>query len=146
MANEPLGERLYLRPPLDPIVLPPESYLEYRDRVANEVSQFQTAFRRWRGRSLNLRTRNPFNWRRPLRGIYPQIPDLNPLFPAHAPQNWRHRLGTRIAEARRAGRAARSANQRRSLTAYLALRNAGRATGAQGLIPPEIENHIASFL
>jgi len=146
MANEPLGPRYHLNPPNAPILLPHETFLEYRDRVANEIIQYNEGFRRWRRRSQAARERYPFRWRRPLRGIYPEIPPLIPGFLPHAPQNWRHRLGINIAAARRAGANARRANQRRSLTGFLALRNAGRSTAANGFIAQELQDRIASFL
>ena len=157
-VNDPRrpGYRIFT-PPTPSVFQRAERYNEYLRRVRGEIRHYNTEHRRWRStRSLALRNAFPMRYpRRPLRGIYPdiprragiQLPDGSWSIPLSDRRNWRHMLGNRIAETRR-----RSVG---SIFNLLQRRNVGRLPRfcwrpgplpGPVLIPPEIQNHIASFL
>lgn len=142
MANEPHGPSYWntLLPRYGEarVPNPGETYPQYSDRVASEILEYNLRLNNWRRRPLALRRLHPFRGRRPLRGIYPDTPSINPFVPWNSRQNWRNRLGSHIRLAKMRGARAR---------VNMALRDRDVANGAQGrYIPPEIRTRIASFL
>jgi hypothetical protein len=157
----PPGYRVY-GPPRPPLFQRGERLNEYRLRVANEIQHYNRQRRQWR-RTTRSSLRNAFPMRyprRPLRGIYPDIPAragiVNPdgsyQIPLSDRRNWRRVLGLGIRTRRRASVGA--------IHNLLERRNVGplppRHLWPPGIpvplpgpiphIPPDIRNHIASFL